>query len=105
MAIFSIAALHPQLSKTSNVSNDQRVELNKKLARLFETLLTEKCRAQTQQAVRYEGPKTIEASFGVLGEAAMMELFSDQGVAQGLGEFTKYLNEDKLRETLTSGQQ
>ena len=98
--IFSIASLHPQLSTASTVTTAQRDELNRNLAALFETLLTDKCRAQTQAAVRYEGPGTIEASFSVLGEAAMMELFSDKGVSQGMGAFAKYLHEEKLREVL-----
>ncbi|MBB6096412.1 hypothetical protein HNQ60_005334 [Povalibacter uvarum] len=94
--IFGIAALHPQVSNVSAITEAQRVELNKKVAGLFESLLTERCRAQTVEAVRYEGAGTIEASFGILGEAAMTEMFSDRSVNEGLGEFTKYLNEDKL---------
>lgn len=99
--IFSIAALHPQVKDVASVTDAQRVELNKSIASLFESLLTERCRAETKEAVRYEGTSTIEASFGILGQAAMTELFSDQGVAVGLGEFGKYLDENKLREALT----
>lgn len=98
--IFGIAALHPQVANVSAISDAQRVELNKKVAGLFESLLTERCRAETLEAVRYEGASTIEASFGILGEAAMTEMFSDGSVNEGLGEFTRYLNEEKLMSVL-----
>src|SRR5262245_59821896 len=98
--IFSIAALHPAVSSVSSVTDKQRVDLNKSTAALFETLLADRCKKQTRDAVKYEGTNTIQESFGVLGQAAMMELFTNEAVANGLQEFANYVDEKKLAPVL-----
>jgi hypothetical protein len=94
--VFSIASLHPALGSVSAVTGAQRAQTDREVAALFEALLTDRCRKQTQSAVRYEGEKTIGTAFEVLGQAAMMELFSDPSVAKGLGAFTEHLDQKKL---------
>jgi len=94
--VFSIASLHPALGSVSSVTAAQRTQTDKDVARLFEALLTERCKKQTQDAVRYEGEKTIGTAFETLGQAAMMELFSHPAVAKGLGSFTEQLDQKKL---------
>ena len=94
--VFSIASLHPALGSVSAVTGTQRAQTDREVAALFEALLTERCKKQTQSAVRYEGEKTIGTAFEVLGQAAMMELFSDPAVAKGLGAFTEHLDQKKL---------
>src|SRR5262245_65212377 len=66
--VFSIAALHPALGSVSAVTDAQRTRTDRDVAALFESLLTERCKKQTQSAVRYEGEKTIGVAFEVLGE-------------------------------------
>ena len=94
--VFSIAALHPSVKPLSSVSDAQRTDLNKGVAALFTTLLTDTCRKETQDAVKYEGPAAIQTSFGLLGQVAMTDLFSDPSVTQGLGAFTQYLDKAKF---------
>ena len=94
--IFGIAALHPTVKPLSSVTDSQRTQLNKDVAALFMTLLTDSCRKETQDAVKYEGPAAIQASFGVLGQVAMTSLFSNQDVNTGLGAFAQYLDKAKL---------
>ena len=94
--VFSIASLHPALGSVSAVTVAQRTQMDREIAALFEALLTDRCKKQTQSAVRYEGEKTIGTAFEVLGQAAMMELFSDPAVAKGLGAFTEHLDQKKL---------
>ena len=98
--IFSVAALHPNVSSVSSVTGEQRTELAKGVASMFEALLTKTCKTQTMEALRYEGSSTIQTSFGVLGQAAMMELFSNPAVRDGIGEFAKYVDGKKLQDAL-----
>ena len=98
--VFSIASLHPALGSVSAVTSAQRTHMDREVAALFEALLTERCKKQTQSAVRYEGEKTIGTAFEVLGQAAMMELFSDAAVANGLGAFAEHLDQKKLESLL-----
>ena len=98
--VFSIASLHPALGSVTAVTASQRTHTDKEVAALFEALLTDRCKKQTVQAVRYEGEKTIGTAFEVLGQAAMMELFADPAVAKGLGAFTEHLDQKKLESLL-----
>jgi len=98
--IFATMALHPGVKSLATVSADQRSELNRKTARLFEKLLTESCLSQTREAVKYEGAATFQASFGVLGQAAVRELFADASVAGGSTAFGKEFDEKKLKDAL-----
>lgn len=94
--VFAIAALHPAVKPLSSVSDGQRITLNKNVGALFTTLLTESCRKESQDAVRYEGAAAIQTSFGLLGQVAMTDLFSDPGVSKGLGDFAQYLDKAKF---------
>lgn len=101
--VFAIAALHPSVKPLSSVSEAQRTALNKSVAGLFTTLLTDTCRKETQDAVKYEGPAAIQASFAVLGQVAMTNLFADPGVAQGMSAFAQYLDKAKFEEVMKTG--
>ena len=94
--IFSIAALHPELASISTVSPDTRSELNRGTAKLVERLITDTCRVAVQDAIRYEGPAAIEASFNVLGQVAMRELMTDQKVKSGFEAFAQYIDKAKF---------
>ena len=94
--LFAAAALHPDVKSIASVSDAQRDELNKNAAKLFERLLTESCRSEAQEAVKYEGPSTLESSFNVLGQVAARGRFSHPTVARGTGELTNYVDKQKL---------
>lgn len=94
--VFAIAAVHPALSTIAAVSDEQRTELNKTTARIVETLLTEICKPETRDALKYEGQQTLETGFGVLGQVAMRELFSDPGVAKELARFASFIDQRKI---------
>jgi len=94
--IFAAVALHPELKSIAAVSEAERGMLNRNAARLFERLLTETCRVEVQQALKYEGPSTIETSFQVLGQVAARGLFSHPQVAAGVGDLEKALDRKKM---------
>ncbi|MBU1213467.1 MAG: hypothetical protein KJ587_19695 [Alphaproteobacteria bacterium] len=96
--IFAISALHPDLSSVAAVTEPQRDDMNRKVAKLLERLLTESCRKQTQEALKYEGSAAMQQSFQVLGQVAMQELMSNAAVANGFSGFSKYVDKAKLEE-------
>lgn len=95
--IFSIIALHPDLSAMSSISAKQRDDLSRSAGALFQRLLVESCRSQTQQALQNEGQQTIQYAFQILGQVATTGLFSDPHVAEGTKDLAKYLDEEKLK--------
>ena len=102
--IFAAAALHPAVKSIASVSDAQRDELNKNTAKLVERLVTESCKSETREAVRYEGSSTFQASFQVLGQVAGRGLFSDPGVARSMGDFEKHFDKQKLERLLSPAQ-
>src|SRR5258708_5845826 len=82
--IFSTMTLHPDLSSMSSVSPQQRETLSKDAGALFQRLLTESCRSETQQAVQNEGAQTIQYAFQILGQVATRGLFTDPHVVEGM---------------------
>lgn len=98
--MFAMMALHPDVKASSAITPEQRTEITKATAKLFERLLTESCGAEAKDAVKYEGGSTIESSFALLGQVAARELFSNPKVNEGLSELSKYIDEKKLNEFL-----
>jgi hypothetical protein len=98
--MFAAASLHPAVKSIASVSDAERDDLNKNAAKLFERLVTESCRAETQEAVKYEGPSTIQTSFEVLGQVAGRGLLADPAVARSLADFANYLDKKKLEQLL-----
>lgn len=95
--MFATMSLHPDVKWMAALTADQRETLNKNTAKLFETLLTKTCLAETKQALQYEGPSTIESSFSVLGQVAARELFANPAVAAGNADLAKYLNTEAIQ--------
>jgi len=94
--VFAMASLHPEVKGVSSLTDEQRTELSKTTAAMFTDLITERCKDKALEAVKYEGPGTLQASFAILGQAAMMELFSNADVAAGLAELGKYFDTAKF---------
>lgn len=98
--MFAAAALHPAVKSISSVSDAQRNELNMRTAKLFEKLLTESCKSQVQQALKYEGQSTIESAFQVLGQVAARGLFSDPSVAGFIAQLGNHVDPKKMESVL-----
>jgi hypothetical protein len=95
--MFSAVALHPDVSGIAAVTDKQRIEMTRAVGQLLERLLTESCRVQYRDAIRYEGNQTIVTSFSVLGQVAMRSLMENPAVAKGLGELDSYVDAEKLK--------
>ena len=95
---FAVISLHPDIESLEIVTESKREELAKAMAALFDRLLTESCRRETQEAVRLEGLQALGPPFRNFGELAARELLADPRVAKGALGFTKYMNVKKLEE-------
>lgn len=97
---FAVASLNPALGKISNITDAQRESIDKKMAKLYERLITESCKTQAQQAVKYEGASALEVGFRVLGFVAGRELFASPKVREGIKGLDKYVDKEKLKKVL-----
>jgi hypothetical protein len=98
--IFASAAVHPDVRTLAAVSEGERTELNRVAAKLFERLITDSCRQQTVEAVKYEGAAGLQTSFEVLGQVAGRGLLADPAVVRSLAEFERYIDKDKVNQLL-----
>ncbi|MCL2829909.1 MAG: hypothetical protein FWD77_04115 [Betaproteobacteria bacterium] len=94
--IFAITALHPDVASISRVTDAARDEANRNAAALVERLITQSCKKQANEAIRYEGAVALEHGFQVLGQVAMKELMSNKKVSDGFEGYTKYLDKSKF---------
>jgi hypothetical protein len=98
--MFATAALHPAVKSIASVTEAERTQSNRAIARLFENLVAETCRAQTQQAVKYEGAAALQTGFQILGQVAARELFSDPSVTKGMADLERHFDAQKLQRAL-----
>lgn len=98
--IFAAMAKHPDVSSLSNVSAEKGEELNRKVGELLGNLLTERCKSETTQALKLEGPGTFATSFEVLGRVAMQGIMSDGAVAAYLSGIAKYVDDEAMTKAL-----
>ena len=98
--MFAMMALHPDVQSSSAITPAERTALSKETAHLFQELLTDTCRAEAADAIRYEGATTMEASFSLLGQVAVRELFTHPKVAEGMAEFAQFVDEKKMKDLL-----
>lgn len=98
--MFFSLALNPRISPYAQISPEQRDTANRKMAKIFDHLVTEACNEQAKQAVKYEGTAAISESFKLLGQVAAQEIVKDPAVAAGNAKFAEYLDENRLSEAL-----
>lgn len=94
--IFGAAAQNPDVADIAPLEEDQKAEMSKSVAVLFERLLTEDCRTPFQTAMQSEGSETFQASFGMLILEAMNGLIDDPQVMQALGRVDGQLDKEKI---------
>ena len=94
--VFSAMSAHPAVKAMAKVTPEDRTRATRAFATLSQDLLFKRCRTETVAAVRYEGPQTIEASFGVLGQIAMRGLMTDPAVTPSLAQIGEFADEDAM---------
>ncbi|MBJ6724602.1 hypothetical protein [Geomesophilobacter sediminis] len=96
--VFAGMSVHPTIESLSNVTDKDRDQFDKELARMVTRLLTENCKAEAKEALGKEaGEAPLKAAFSVMGKLAMQELLNDPKVQATFTSFAKYLDEDKFK--------
>jgi hypothetical protein len=98
--IFATVGVHPEVRELVVVSPALRDELDKGVAKVFETLLTESCVDETREALRYEGEATMHTSFAVLGQVAMRELIENAEVDKAMTGMARHLDAERIESAL-----
>jgi hypothetical protein len=95
--VFAAMAAHPQVSDLGRVSKEEGDRLNREVAALFWTLVSDRCATETRDAVKYEGTDAISSSFEVLGKVAMQGLMADTAVNAYMAQMATHLDEAKMK--------
>jgi hypothetical protein len=99
--MFAMMALHPDVRQLGSIAADQRAALNQRMGDLMVSLLTDRCVAESREALKNEGIGTVESSFNILGQVAAQSLFANPEVAAGIAEFGKLVDGEKLKALMT----
>jgi hypothetical protein len=100
--MFAFMTLHPEVKQFASVTAAQREALNKRMGDLVVALLSDRCVNESREALKNEGAGTIESSFALLGQVAAQALFTHPDVANGLADFGKAVDGEKLKALLES---
>ncbi len=95
--LFSAIALNPDVTPMSAISPQQRHAMNKETAALLQRLLTQSCRREVVEAIKYEGPQAVEYAFNVFGQVAGREMFASPHVAQAMTDMQALLEGDEFK--------
>ena len=93
--IFRVVSEHPDI-KGSVYSENQKTMADVNTAEIFTDLLTERCKKEAYEAIKFEGEEALENSFNMLGEVAMQKMMEDRKVLESIQNFIKYIDYEKF---------
>jgi len=93
---FTALAAHPDLKAFSNVTPEQKDQLDQKLAQVLQRVIVEQCSAQTKAVIQAEGVKAVGEAFQQLGQNAGEDIVKDPAVKQQLQGTLRYIDLNKL---------
>lgn len=101
---YAALSVHPDLKAFSNVSAEQKDQLDQKLAQVLQRIIIDQCSAQTKNVIQTEGLQAVGQSFQQLGQNAGEEIVKDPAVKQQLQGTLRYIDLNKVAMTfLTPG--
>lgn len=93
---FTALAAHPDLKAFSNVTPEQKDQLDQKLAQVLQRVIVEQCSTQTKAVIQAEGVKAVGEAFQQLGQSAGEDIVKDPAVKQQLQGTLRYIDLNKL---------
>ena len=94
--LFTLMALHPEVSTISTISMKDREEVEKTVGLLFNRLFTE-CKGEVKASFEAGDTSSAKAGFEYLGRLAMQELMADGNVNNGYSGVNKYIDFNNLK--------
>lgn len=96
--LFLAMAAHPDIKEfavpTATTAMDDSAKF---MGGLVTRLLTESCAEQAKTAIKSGGTNAFVIAFRKLGEVAMQEIMADPAVNAAIGQFEKYLDQERLK--------
>ena len=93
---FTALAAHPDLKSFSNVTPEQKNQLDQKLAQVLQRVIVEQCSTQTKAVIQTEGIQAVGEAFQQLGQSAGEDIVKDPAVRQQLQGTLRYIDLNKL---------
>ena len=93
---FTALAAHPDLKSFSNVTPEQKNQLDQKLAQVLQRVIVEQCSTQTKAVIQAEGIQAVGEAFQQLGQSAGEDIVKDPAVRQQLQGTLRYIDLNKL---------
>lgn len=93
---FVALSAHPELTKFSNVNEEQRTQLDKNLAQVLQRILVDQCSGQTKAVIAAEGVQAVGDSFQELGQITGEEILKNPEVNNQLKGVLRYVDLNKL---------
>jgi hypothetical protein len=95
--VYTAMSLHPDVESMANISEAMKENLSRDTVKLMINLITDRCKIETQQAIKFEGEKSFGHAFEVLGGSAMQGLMSNANVQQFFSDLNKYYDPQELK--------
>lgn len=93
---FVALSAHPELKSFSNVTDEQRNQLDQKFAQVLQRVIVDQCAAQTKAVIQAEGIQAVGESFQELGRSTGDEIIKNPAVKQQLKGVIRYVDLNKL---------
>lgn len=93
---FSALSAHPDLKAMSNITDEQRTQLDQKFAQVLQRVIVEQCATQAKTVIQTEGLHAVGDSFQALGCRTGEEIIKNPEVKQQLNGILRYVDLNKL---------
>jgi hypothetical protein len=98
---FVAMSKHPAVKEFSNITPEKSDEINQDAGNLLVSLLVEKCKKETNEAVRYEGANAaLTASFEYFGSSSIDQLMSHPAVTKYISGLKSTMEKASLADEL-----
>ena len=98
--IFLAISTHPEIKAYSKATADDINNSDKYVGKLITRMLTVDCPAELALANKSD-PLAINKAFELVGRVAMQELMSNEETMQGLTNYAKYADQEKINAILS----
>lgn len=93
---FVALSTHPELKQFSQVTEDQKIALDKNVAQVLQRILVEQCSTQTKAVIQADGIQAVGESFQQLGQITGEEIIKNPKVKQQLNGLLRYVDLNKM---------
>ena len=94
--IFRVYGDHPEVTYLLDLSDREKMVIDKDVANIFTRLLSEDCIDETKEALDYEGENVMFNAFRILGNVAAQGIVDNPEVKKSINKFVELIDYEKL---------